>query len=95
MGRWRQLISVAIAPFLAFGILDFQAWSGLDPDYLNFVLIRPWYLAQIDQLGEGENAFYAWFWEETGGGIASREYTVLIYDKTDQIVRSPEDRTPD
>ena len=36
MGRWRQLISVAIAPFLAFGIVDFQAWSGLDPDYLNF-----------------------------------------------------------
>ena len=93
LGYWRQLISVICAPFLAAGIFAFQAVNDLTPDYLQFFVTQPWYLATIKKLEPSENTFNAWFWEETGGGIITPTYTLLIYDKTDQITKPPESRT--
>ena len=94
LGHWRQLISVVIAPFVMFGVLYFQVRSDLSPNYLHFLIMRPWYFATVGQLTT-DDAFHAWFWGSTGGGIVTYTYTVLIYDKTDQIARPVEDRTAD
>ncbi len=95
MGYWKQFISILISPLLAFGIFDFQVRNGLDEDYISFLLLRPWYLIEAERLGEGETTFYAWYWGGVRGGVISSTYAVLIYDKTDQITRSPESRTPE
>ena len=70
LGYWKQLISILLSPLLAFGIFDFQVRSGLDPDYISFLLLRPWYLIAAERLGEGETTFYAWYW---GGGSGRRD----------------------
>ena len=66
LDHWRQLISVVIAPFVMFGILYFQVRSDLSPNYLHFLIMRPWYFATVGQLTT-DDAFHAWFWGSTQG----------------------------
>ncbi len=91
--NWKHLLSILAAVLAAFSLISLQYYTGLNPDYLRFALVRPYYITQINEMLSAPIRFKAWFWDESGGGITTRELDVLIYDETDQLLLSPELRT--
>ena len=93
LGRsWRRLASVLIAPFTVIGILQAEFSTGLTPDYARFLLHRSEYMTQVRNNGPGP-VFYAWLWDRTWGVGRTQTQTILIYDKTDQVLLPPGSRT--
>ncbi len=91
--NWKRLLSMLAAVLAAFSLISLQYHAGLTPDYLRFVLVRPYYIAQVNEMLSAPISFKAWFWDETGGGVTSHELDVLVYDETEQLLLSPELRT--
>lgn len=91
--NWRRLLSILAAILAAFSLISLQDYTGLNPDYLRFVLLRPHYITQVDEMPSAPIRFKAWFWSETGGGITSHVLDILIYDEAEQLLLLPELRT--
>ena len=92
--RWKHLLSILAAVLAALSLISLQDCTGLDPEYLRFVLLRPYYTTQVNEMPPAPIRFKAWFWNESGGGIAgNHEFDALIYDETEQLLLPPELRT--
>ncbi len=91
--NWKRLLSIMGAVLAAFSLVSVQRYTKLDPEHLRFVLVRPYYIAQVNEMPSESVRFKAWFWDENGGGIISHEFVALIYDETEQLLLLPELRT--
>lgn len=92
--NWKHLLSILAAVLAAFSLISLQDFTGLSPGYLRFVLLRPYYIAQVNEAPPALIRFKAWFWNESGGGIiGGHQFDVLIYDETEQLLLLPELRT--
>lgn len=95
--RWRQVTSLVVAPFIAYGAVTALQHVGLDMDWVRFEFRKAAMMEDVSRLeasSEG-NAVISWGWGETGGaGVSNLAYT-MIYDPTDEIVHPSSTWSPE
>ena len=94
-GRWKQMLSMALAPVLVVFVFDRQVRYNFTVENIQFKLMRHFYINEARKSGNVKTAFHAWYWGGTRGSVVSPSYVLLIYDETDQIAQSPGTRTAD
>jgi hypothetical protein len=92
--RWRRVASIVTAPPLAFALLSGLGAAGVNPESIRFAFGRPSYVAQIANLPKsGEPRFKLFDWGDTGGAGVAQIFHTLIYDESDEIALSADQRS--
>ena len=86
---WKRTLSLLLAPVLVGGFLWAEFHTGFTPDYVHLLVMRSAYLDQMRQADSDQQLFHAWLWERIWGVGVTATQTILIYDKTDQLMLSP------
>jgi hypothetical protein len=85
--RWRRVISIVVAPFVAAAPFLLLYVTGITTDLIRLELWKPSYAAQVGalQTGDGGPRIFCWDWGSTGGVAVPNFQWVLVYDESDQI----------
>ncbi|MFL6824077.1 MAG: hypothetical protein ACJ8FA_16075 [Xanthobacteraceae bacterium] len=95
MRRWRRCASVIVGPVVAYAVLSLAADLGINVDRLRFELTKSEYMKRTAQLAreDGEPLFAAFDWGSTGGVPAANIFYHLIFEESDELALSPEQRS--
>jgi hypothetical protein len=93
--RWRRVISIITAPFVAGSFFVLLAWLGITPEQVRLDLWKSNYLAQVNAAAatDGGPRLMSWDWGSTGGAGVVNYFWTLVYDDSDQIVLPPTSRS--
>jgi hypothetical protein len=94
--RWRRALSVALAPPVAYGIVQVLVWAGVTPTTIRFQLTKSGYERQVAEAierGEERPLIMVFPWGELGGPAATNVFGTLIYDETDEIGKPSDQRS--
>lgn len=79
----KVLASVLCAPVLTLALFGGLLKFHIDPDWIRFQIVRPWYLKQIAKSPESSPKHHQWNWGETGSAIGPNFFHRLVYDESD------------
>ncbi|WP_321871935.1 hypothetical protein [Paraburkholderia tropica] len=83
----KALASVLCAPVLTLALFGGLLKFHIDPDWIRFQIVRPWYLKQIAKSPESSPKHHQWNWGETGSAIGPNFFHRLVYDESDAPLR--------
>jgi len=92
--RWRRVLSVVAAPVIAYLFFSLLGEFGINTDRIRFEFGKQYYLDQIARVPRTEEPRFKMFdWGSTGGAAVVNILYTLIYDESDEIGLSPEQRS--
>lgn len=82
--RWRKVLSILVAPFIAIGPFYLLAKQGVTPNSVRFALTKQTYLDAIEK-GDGQGngpQFRTFVWDDS---FTDKSYWTLVFDESDEI----------
>lgn len=85
--RWWKLAAVALAPLVVWPLTILTTRAGFDADWVRFQYSRADYTKTVQALGATHPLSHSWDWGGTGGLLTVSDFTSLVYDESDQVMR--------
>src|SRR5262249_27267066 len=95
MRRWRRCVSIIAGPVVAVAVFSVADDLGINADRLRFELVKSYYMKQTAEMPRegGEPLFARFDWGDTGWALGPNIFYHLIFDESDELVLSPEQRS--
>ena len=92
--RWRRVLSIIAAPFLAYSFFVVLGALGVDSERIRFEHGKGYYVDQVSQIPRTDVPRLKTFdWGSTGGVAVPNFIYTLVYDESDEIGLPPEQRS--